>query len=146
LTYIKNRIHNVDLVCVNTYDRFGGQIEMKKMNATEYSKDLESIVYKREWAKLKDFHKKTKIKEFIDSLVYPETINKQDATKNRKFLFKTICKGLSDKKFKKRMNIVTYNKAEMKIEDMECIVYNKKALKYQIEWSSHPNPKEESSP
>lgn len=133
--YLGNRIYNVDLVCINKYDKFGGQIEMKKMNVNEYSKDLDLLVYKREWVKLKEFHKKKKIMEYINNLPYDPSISQQAIAKNRKFLFNAISKGMLMKRFKKGHNTINYNKAKMQIDSIECIVIDDDTKTYKVEWS-----------
>ena len=134
LKYLTNRIYNIDMICVNTYGRYGEQIEMKKMNVVEYSKNLDNAVYKRDWVKLKDFHKKKKIVEYINSIQYDESLEESVIMSNRNFLINAINKGIDTKRFKKGCNTIIYNKEKMIIESIECLIFDDDTLTYRLEW------------
>lgn len=133
--YLKNRIYRTDSVSINKYDRYGGQIEMKNINIVEYSKDLNNLVYKREWIRLKDFHKHKKLREYIDTLKYPDDLTKEAIEKNKAFLFRAICRGLKEKRFRKGLCEIKYNSIDMRIELIDCIVVDTNTNKYKIVWA-----------
>jgi hypothetical protein len=136
LNYLRGRINadNRFSSTVTFYDRSGTIKEMKKMNITEYVKDMDVLMFSNPWEKLKDIHKTIKIKEFVDNLEY--SINdKKKINKNKKFLKKELVDGLHQKKFTKKKNSINYDTESMQITEISCISYNKKKKIYEINWN-----------
>ena len=119
---------------INHYDKAGNKCEIQKMNRDEYLKDIDIITYRRPWNKLKDVHKLTKIKEFVDELEYKKKIKSIEITKNREFLAKEIYNGLKNKKFGKNKSQIDYDQENRTITSISCIEYNKKTGVYDIDW------------
>ncbi|AEX61712.1 hypothetical protein mvi_514 [Megavirus vitis] len=112
------------------------QTEMKKMNLDEYGKDMDAMVYKKPWNKLKEFHKIMKIKEYINKLTYVKKITNSDMENNKESLIKEIILGLKSKKFNKNKSEIIYDYEKMEITSMSCLDYNKKKGIYVIDWDA----------
>lgn len=138
LKYLKARIgiDRVEEKNVTYQDNTGVRREIKKMNMDEYSKDLDMIVYKRPWIKLKEFHKCIKIRQFIDGLEYGKKCKPKDVEKNKNYLKQEICDGLKNKKFGKNKAEVIYDPENMVITSISCLDYNKKTGLYEIDWDA----------
>lgn len=106
----------------------------EKMVLDEYCKDLDIMTFKRPWARLKEFHKIMKIKEYVNNLSYKKNTKQKIIEKNRKYLVDEICDGLKNKKFGKNKSDIIYNPDKMCIESISCISLNKKKDKYEIDW------------
>lgn len=106
----------------------------ENMILDEYCKDLDIMTFKRPWAKLKEFHKIMKIKEYVNRLPYKKKIKNKLIEKNQKFLIREISDGLRNKKFGKNKSDIIYNPEKMQIESISCVCYNKKKGKYEIDW------------
>lgn len=124
LIYLKNRL-GIDKE--EKYNYNYGKAEFQKMNLDEYSKDMDILVFQKPWNKLREFHKIMKIKEYIDNLV----IKKQ----NKKYLKDELEKGLKEKRFTKNKSSVIYDSENMIIEEISCMIYNKKSKTYTIDWN-----------
>lgn len=137
--YLKNRIgvNKYEPLKPVHYDMHGNRHEIKKMNLDEYSKDMDIIVFKKPWNKLKEFHKIMKIKEYVDSLEYKENKKnrKTKISNNREFLKEELCSGLKDKKFGKGKSEIVYDEENMLITSMSPIKYDRKSNLYKIKWN-----------
>lgn len=138
LLYLKNRlgIDKQEMKNVIYQDNFGNKCEIKKMNLDEYAKDMDILMFKRPWNKLKDFHKTMKMKEYIDHLEYRKKAKQIDITNNKKYLKEEICSGLKNKKFGKNKSEITYDEEKMNISSISCIIFNKKTGLYVVDWDS----------
>lgn len=134
IRYLEGRIRNVDVVKLNKCDRYGGQTEMHKMNVEEHSKELDNMIYKRDWSKLNIFHKKKKITEYVEKLEYSDLFTPSEIEKNKKYLIENIFEGLNNKKFNKNQNVIEYDSEKMEITLIDCIVKDEKNNKYRISW------------
>ncbi|ANB50658.1 hypothetical protein [Powai lake megavirus] len=135
ISYLKKRIGCDRYVSTNTYYD-NSQTEMKKMNLDEYGKDMDAMVYKKPWNKLKEFHKIMKIKEYINKLTYGEKINNIDMENNKEFIIKEIILGLKSKRFNKNKSEIVYDYEKMEITSISCLDYNKKKGIYEIDWDA----------
>ena len=106
----------------------------EKMVLDEYCKDLDIMTFKRPWAKLKEFHKIMKIKEYIAQLPFKKKIKNKLIEENRNYLIDEISGGLRNKKFGKNKSEITYNLETMQIDGISCIGYNKKKGIYEVDW------------
>ncbi len=104
------------------------------MNMDEYGKDLDALVYKHPWVKLKEVHKSIKIKEYVDALEYGKRANARDIAKNREYLKQELCEGLRAKKFNKNKNEITYDAENMTILNIACVDFDKRKGLYDVEW------------
>ena len=138
LSYLKNRVglNKYEINAMFRYDVSGNKCEIKKMNMNEYTKDIDIYVYKRPWNKLREFHKIVKIKEFIDNIKFSSKINQSDILKNKEKLKQELCDGIREKKFKKNKNEIIYDKDEMKITSITCLIFNKKKRLYDVIWKN----------
>lgn len=138
LIYLKYRIgiDRIEPTSMNHYDKAGNKCEIKKMNMDEYGKDLNIMVYKKSWTKLREFHKIMKIKEYIDGLTFGKKCKQKDIDKNKKYLKQEICAGLKTKKFGKNKAVVDYDQDKMVITSITCLEYNKKTGLYEIDWDA----------
>lgn len=138
IAYLKQRIgiDKLETTAMMQYDNAGNRREIKKMNLDEYSKDLDILVYKKPWNKLKEFHKIVKIKEFINRLEYnnKKEVNKKQIEKNKKYIKDEICSGLKNKKFGKNKSTIEYDPEPMTITSVSSVWYNKKTGLYEIDW------------
>lgn len=105
---------------------------VKKMDMDEYAKDMQELAFARPWNKLKEVHRVMKITEFVDGLKYKS--NSKNPDKNRQYLKDELIDGVKTKKFTKNKNVIEYDEANMCITSMDCVYYNKKKHKYEIEW------------
>lgn len=137
LLYLKNRIgaDRVDDRPMAHYDNLGNRFEIKKLNMDEYAKDMDAMVFKKPWNKLKEFHKTMKIKEFVNGLVYGKIAKPKDIAKNREYLRNEICGGLKTKKFSKNKSEIMYDQDKMCIQSISSLSFNKKTGLYEIDWS-----------
>jgi hypothetical protein len=136
LTYLKGRI-GADIpetATVTRYSKVGEKYEIKKMNMNEYAKDLDILVFKRPWKKMKEFHKIMKIKEYVDELKFGEKASTKAINKNKEYLKNEIIDGLKNKKFLKGKSTVEYKEKRMKIKSISSVYYNKKTGLYEIDW------------
>jgi hypothetical protein len=136
ILYLRTRIgkDKIEPVPIYRYDKIGNKCEITKMNLDEHVKNMTDITYKRPWSKLKEFHKISKIKEFIDNLKFKANPNLIE--KNKKYLLDQISNGLRTKKFVKNKSEVVYDPKQMKIINISCIVYNRKKGLYNIDWDA----------
>ncbi|AGC02008.1 hypothetical protein H012_gp451 [Acanthamoeba polyphaga moumouvirus] len=133
IAYLKNRIGTDRLEMPKTYYD-NNRLEMKKMNLDEYAKDMDIMVYKKPWNKLKDFHKIMKIKEYVNKLPFGKKINKEEKEKNMEYIKQEIINGLKNKKFGKNKSEIIYNPDNMEITSISCVYLNKKKGIYAIDW------------
>ena len=119
---------------VKHYDKAGNSCEIKKMNRDEYLKDIDILTYTKPWNKLKDVHKMSKIKEFINKLEYGKKVKTNEIIQNKEHLIKTIYEGLKNKQFGKNKNQIEYDQENMSITSISCIDYNQKKGTYDIDW------------
>lgn len=138
LMYLKSRlgIDKIELTSVMHYDGSGNKCEIRKMNLDEYTKDMDIMVFKKPWAKLREFHKIMKIKEFIDGLTFGKKTATKDIVKNKAYLKEEICSGLKNKKFGKNKCEVFYDQEKMAITSISCLDINKKIGLYEIDWDA----------
>jgi hypothetical protein len=148
-TYLVGRItsNRPELGAYTAYDGYGASYEIKKLNPDEYNLELNVLVFRKPWAKLKEFHKIMKIKEFIEKMDYvrldkTKKTSKQTPLKelspeviaaNKEQILNEIILGLRSKKFNKNRNEIVYDSVQMSITSISCIERNKKGL-YEIEW------------
>lgn len=136
LTYLKNRI-GIDkpiIMPLVRYDGIGNRCEIKKMDLDEYVKDMDVYVFKKQWQKLREFHKIMKIKEWVDSLPFNEKNTLGTVQENKDYLKTELCNGLKTKKFCKGKCKIIYDTEKMKIVSISSVVYNKKRGLYAIKW------------
>jgi hypothetical protein len=136
ITYLKDRLgmnrqENIPITC---YDKSGNKYEMKKMNLDEYTKDMDIYVFKKPWNKLREFHKKMKIKEYIDNLEYHANTDIEQVKKNRQYLINALIGGLKTKRFIKNKDEILYDSEQMKIISVSCLIISKKTKLYHIMW------------
>lgn len=137
LLYLRNRIgiDQVEKTCVaHYYDNSGNKMEIQKMNMDEYAKDMDIMVFRKPWNKLKEFHKIMKIKEYINNLEFGKKAKSKDITTNKEHLKTELCDGLKAKKFGKNKAEIVYDHENMNILSIDCLVYQKKTGLYQIDW------------
>lgn len=137
LEYLKKRIglnNTQEPVAIMHYDNSGNKREIKKMNLDEYGKDMDMYVFKRQWNKLREYHKIMKIREYIDGLEYGKKAKEKHIAKNNKYLKDEICAGLRTKKFGKNKSEIVYDKEQMCIRSISSVYYNKKTGLYEIDW------------
>lgn len=82
--------------------------------------DVDKYIYQRQWNKLKSFHQKKKLKEYIDSL------NITDDT-----LVKKLYDAVDSKFLSKKCNVI-YDTSECKITNVAGLLFNKKKNKYEF--------------
>jgi alpha-glucuronidase len=124
ILYLSNRIG------LNRYDRKdkiikdikGNDLVLKKMNFDEHRQKMTTLVFQKDWAKLKPVHRELKIKEYCDKLKYSKKIEVEKVNKNRERIYKKLLDGLANKKFVKGKNEIAYDKITMKITDISCLV------------------------
>lgn len=136
IQYLKSRlgIDKNEVTIIMQYDTKGNKRELKKMDINEYYKDMDILVFAKPWNKLKPIHKTMKIKEYINSLEYHKSAKSNQVAKNKEFLIKEICDGLTNKKFGKNKSEIVYDPKTMTILDISCLSYNKKTKLYEIDW------------
>ena len=133
ITYLENRLFgNQKVTARSKYNNMTSRYE--KMDINEYAKDLYVMTYKKPWRKLKDFHKIMKVKDYVNTLEYPDSISADDIYSNREKIIQEITEGINNKKFIKNKNGIIYDEANMKIESIGCLYFNKKKKIYYIEW------------
>lgn len=118
------------------YDKDKGKVEIEKMDLTKYGKDLDVLVFKKPWNKLKEFHKIMKIKEFVNDLKYNDEIDKTIVKKNRDRLTVKIILGIKEKKFGKNKSEVIYDQEKMVITSISCLHLSKSTGIYKIFWGN----------
>lgn len=135
--YLKSRIGS-DKEEYQNYRRMDGpgRFELKKMNMDEYGKDLDALMFKRPWNKLKEFHKVMKIKEFVDELKFGSKINQTLIDQNKKFIKDEIYIGLKNKKFNKNKSEIEYDVDNMKIISISSLEFNKNTGTYIFDWGN----------
>lgn len=133
--YLLSRIYidKKDRRSLTGYDNTGTFYEIKKMNPDEYGSEMDKIVYKKPWHKLKEFHKIVKIQEYVEELHYKTGLDLKLIAKNKKKIIDEILEGLKTKKITKKKNTIEYNENEMKITYIPCIEKNRKGF-YIVEW------------
>lgn len=138
ITYLRGRItlSKPASAPITHYDRSGNKCELSKMNMDEYVKDMDILVFRKPWNKLKEFHKIMKIKEFVDNLTYGKKAKQSSIDKNKEFLKKEICGGLKTKKFCKNKSEIVYDEINMIITSISSVDFNKKTGLYDLDWDS----------
>ena len=135
ITYLTNRLGG-ELVdapkSMTIINKFNVREQIEKLDMNEHSKDMDRLSYNKPWAKLRDFHKIIKIKEFVANLEYPKKISEIDREKNREKILEKLLLGLKEKKIGKNKTEITYNESKMKIEDIDCLTMQKN--KYYVDW------------
>ncbi|AKI79122.1 hypothetical protein [Acanthamoeba polyphaga mimivirus] len=137
VSYLGTRIgkDRQEQTVISQYDIYGNKQEIKKMNLNEYAKDMEVMMFKKPWTKLKPFHKIMKIKTYIDTLSYDKKIKEDVISKNKEELIDEITKGLTEKKFgTKNKSEIVYDLDKMEITNISCVDYDKKKKLYYIDW------------
>lgn len=137
IEYLKSRMgldKQNEATMMMQYDGMGNKREIKKMNMDEYYKDMDILVFTKPWNKLKPIHKTMKIKEYINSLEYNNKVTSKVINKNKNYLIKEICDGLSNKKFIKNKSEIIYDQETRNILSISCMNYNKKSNLYEIDW------------
>lgn len=124
--YLETRI-GLGPVIVSKYQSAKGY---QKMDMSEYSKDMNNMMFKKPWRNLNYFYKQMKMKQFIDDLPYE--ISENEARLNREYLLDEITKGFKNKKFGVNKNLIDYDHENTKISSISCI-YPKKGS-YVIRW------------
>lgn len=135
--YLKNRIglDKQSYASMTRYNGLGQKCEIKKMNLDEHVKDLDMLMFKKPWSKVRPYHKIMKIREFIEKLPYKKPIKPERIAKNKEFLKNEICEGLKTKKFVKNKSEIIYDPDKMSISSIDCLTYSKKKGIYNIEWN-----------
>lgn len=135
LEYLRNRLGGTFKVVPDrplfSYDRRGNRFEITKFDQEEFNKDMEKVTYGIPWAKMKEYHKINKIKEFVNNLEYKK--NQKGVDTNKKKIATELIKGLENKKFQSGGSIIEYDKTQMKIISISCCRKLKNGL-YEIDW------------
>lgn len=136
LKYLRERIgldkENHQIFC---YDHRGNRQEIRKMNMDEYARDLDILMFKKPWNKLKEFHKIMKIKEFINKwLPFDKRASFQQIEENIKYIEDEIIDGLKNKRFNKNKSEIEYDQERMRIISISCLSYDEKTGLYKVEW------------
>ncbi len=134
LTYLNGRFYNGKFFPDNMthYDKNGNKYEIEKMDWSKYDKDIDIFNFKKQWNKIKPFHKIMKINQFINDLNYGKKATEKDIIKNRKSIIKKLVDGLSTKKFCKNKNEIIYDPEKMTITSISCLHYNKRTGLYKV--------------
>uniref|UniRef100_A0A6C0C6U8 Uncharacterized protein n=1 Tax=viral metagenome TaxID=1070528 RepID=A0A6C0C6U8_9ZZZZ len=132
IDYLKERI-GVGQTGTKFYTnyRYQDTNAFKTMEMDEYQKDMEIEIFQRPWKQLKEFHKISKITEYVNKLPYTS----KDAAaieENKQYLIKELCDGLKAKRYAKNKSNIDYDEKGMQIKSISC-VEKKKGL-YTIEW------------
>jgi hypothetical protein len=93
----------------------GSEYFHPKMNIEEYARELDILVFQKSWAKLKDYHKMMKIKEYLTSL------NPPPSSKILEILLKKFSILVHNKKF--NHNAIEYDSHKMCIVKIKCLKY-----------------------
>jgi len=99
---------------------------------SEYSKNLDTMTYKRPWNKLKDVHKIAKIKDYVNNLSYNK-ISDEKMAENQTIIIDQLCEGLKEKRFVKNKSVIEYDTETMTITGISCLSMAKNGL-YEIDW------------
>lgn len=136
IAYLKKRITPDKYLAaqITHYDKLGNRQEIKRMNLNDYAKDMDELMFKRPWNKMREFHKQMKIKEFIDELKYNKKVSETNINKNRNELKEEIIDGLKNKKFGKNKSEVVYDPDTKNIISISCLYLNKKKGIWEIDW------------
>ncbi|MEM0354073.1 MAG: hypothetical protein QXW79_00690 [Thermoplasmata archaeon] len=130
LEYLKNRLGK-NKKGKNTYlDR--NRRELKKMDLDKYKKDLDVLIFRKPWNKLKKFHQIMKIREYINGLEFGKKCEPERIEKNKNYILNKICNDIRNKKFDKSR--IKYDPDKMAIVSISCLSYNKKTGLYEVEW------------
>jgi len=130
IDYLKLRITDrPEITTITNYDNSGNRYEIKKLNPDEYNKEIDVMMFRRPWSKLREFHKIMKIKEFVEKLPYDKDDEgkklKPDAIhKNKEKIVEEITLGLRSKKFVKGKNEIIYDPQSMSITSISCLEKN----------------------
>ena len=114
----------------------------KKLNMPEHLKYLDTMTYQKPWCRMKDIHKNLKVTEFVSSLEYPKAPgfhqdgddNDECIKNNREYIKNKLMEGIRAKKFGKNKAQLDYDVENMKINSVDCVVYNKNTGIYEIDW------------
>lgn len=107
-------------------------VPIKKMNMVDYNHEMDIMVFRKPWNKLRPFHKTLKLKEYVENLKYGKDIDKEKIKKNRDKISDQLIKGFNEKKFNKNKNEIDYDPEKMIIKNIACIEKNKGL--YKIDW------------
>lgn len=134
VNYLKSRIGlDKEEKNIENYQKVGWE-EVINMNPDKYLKEMDEVVFKKQWQKLKPFHKIMKIKEFVNNLKYSKKISQAKIDKNKNMIQEEILDGIKKKLFKKNKNEIHYDPEKMKISSIDCIGYDSKKKIYYVEW------------
>lgn len=135
IKYLKTRlgVNIPEQKTVASYDKFGNRREIKKMNLEDYGKDMNIMMFKLPWEKLKEINKIIKIEEYINNLKYSNKVSEKKISENRSYVRNEIINNIKEKKFAKNKNVVEYDEENMVITSINCI---KKANRlYDVDWN-----------
>lgn len=134
--YLEIRIgkNRYEYSTISHIDARGNRQELRKMNFDEYSKDIDIMMFKKPWNKLKLFHKIMKIKDYIGKLNYNIKLDMKTIEANKKEIIDEISLGLQEKKFIKNKSNIDYDIQKMEITSISCLDYDKKKKLYYIDW------------
>ncbi|MEM3062149.1 MAG: hypothetical protein QW303_01195 [Nitrososphaerota archaeon] len=130
LEYLKNRLGKNKVDRDSYFDR--NKRELKKMDLDKYKKDLDVMVFRRPWNKLKEIHRIMKIREYVDGLKFGEKCEPEKVEENKKYILDEICNGIRNKKLGK--NGISYDPNKMTIVSISCLRYDKKTGLYEVKW------------
>jgi hypothetical protein len=134
-TLQEKKILNNNTKIVLQIDRNNQKREYQTMTINEILDCVDTFAYQKPWAKLKEFHKINKIKEYIKELEYDTSdntiLNDSKIKKNKNKLFNELWKLIQSKKINQKQ-IIEYNHDKCKIDDISCIVYNDDTKLYEI--------------
>jgi len=97
-------------------------VDEKKSN--ELFDGLRNCIYKKPWARLPEFHKIVKVKEYVLSLKIQDKKQKQQ-------LYDNLVKGIKEKKLTKKNNVV-YDSDKGIITQINCVKFNEDKKIYEI--------------
>lgn len=134
IIYLKKRV-GIDVykskpMC-SLYNRTG--LGLSTMMIDEHNIDMDTISYQRPWNKLREIHKITKIKEYIDKLIYNKKFDSICIEKNNNKIINELCEGLKMKNFVKGKSSIEYDQDKMIILSISCVTKNKKGI-YIVDW------------
>lgn len=134
LEYLDSRIYGKQLKKLRIFEKFWKEApQVEKLDMDEYGKDMDILMFKKPWSKLREFHKIMKIKEFVQNLEY-ET-ESENIDKNKKQIVEKIIDGIRTKKFGKNKSEIIYDPEQMMVTSISCLQYSKRSGLYKVVWN-----------
>jgi hypothetical protein len=102
-----------------------------KVNTAELNEYLDTYVYQKPWGRLKNVHKNIKIKEYVNSLKYPDDLDENKINENKLHLNKKLSEFIENKDYKQK-DYIKYDEDNGKILDISCVIFSKSKKVYKI--------------